>query len=218
MPARLSIERPSPTTALFTVSNVSVRSTITSKALFALEVLLRVLLFTFVLLVNGALIRDYILTFDDGIVRWEAVWSSSIGALACRIADRQQWQLVCPVSAMLVYIIFRRGYTGLWHEIKAAYLLQWLTYIYGPEESLLVIRGLGVQTSTSSATYLSTASTRFIPTTQIQDIVIHEAFKGFEVKFYLAIIVEGESNVVVVFPFVDAWELDTHKETPIQGH
>ncbi|KAL2366503.1 hypothetical protein RJZ56_000548 [Blastomyces dermatitidis] len=179
MPARLSIERPSPTTALFTVSNVSVRSTITSKALFALEVLLRVLLFTFVLLVNGALIRDYILTFDDGIVRWEAVWSSSIGALACRIADRQQWQLVCPVSAMLVYIIFRRGYT---------------------EESLLVIRGLGVQTSTSSATYLSTASTRFIPTTQIQDIVIHEAFKGFEVKFYLAIIVEGESNVVVVFP------------------
>ncbi|EQL34450.1 phosphatidylinositol glycan, class H [Blastomyces dermatitidis ATCC 26199] len=179
MPARLSIERPSPTTALFTVSNVSVRSTITSKALFALEVLLRVLLFTFVLLVNGALIRDYILIFDDGIVRWEAVWSSSIGALACRIADRQQWQLVCPVSAMLVYIIFRRGYT---------------------EESLLVIRGLGVQTSTSSATYLSTASTRFIPTTQIQDIVIHEAFKGFEVKFYLAIIVEGESNVVVVFP------------------
>ncbi|KLJ06395.1 phosphatidylinositol glycan, class H [Blastomyces silverae] len=179
MPARLSIERPSPTTALFTVSNASVRSTITSKALFALEVLLRVLLFTFVLLVNGALIRDYILTFDDGIVPWEAVWSSSIGALACRIADRQRWQLVCPVSAVLVYIIFRRGYT---------------------EESLLVIRGLGVQTSTSSATYLSTASTRFIPTTQIQDIVIHEAFKGFEVKFYLAIIVEGESNVVVVFP------------------
>ncbi|OJD24069.1 hypothetical protein ACJ73_04575 [Blastomyces percursus] len=179
MPVRLSIERPSPTTALFTVSNASVRSTITSKALFAFEVLLRVLLFTFVLLVNGALIRDYILIFDEGIVLWEAVWSSSIGTLACRIADRQQWQLVCPVSAVLVYIIFRRGYT---------------------EESLLVIRGLGVQTSTSSATYLSTASTRFIPTTQIQDIVIHEAFKCFEVKFYLAIIVEGESNVVVVFP------------------
>lgn len=74
------------------------------------------------------------------------------------------------------------------------------SHCHGTEESLLVIRGLGVQTSTSSATYLSKASTRFIPTTQIQDIVIHEAFKGFEVKFYLAIIVEGESNVVVVFP------------------
>lgn len=68
------------------------------------------------------------------------------------------------------------------------------------EESLLVIRGLGVQTSTSSSMYWSSAATRFIPTTQIQDIVIHEAFKGFEVRFYLAIIVEGESGVVVVFP------------------
>lgn len=68
------------------------------------------------------------------------------------------------------------------------------------EESLLVIRGLGIQTSTSSATYLFKASTRFIPTTQIQDIVIHEAFKGFEVRFYLAVIVGDEPDVVVVFP------------------
>ncbi|EER42489.1 phosphatidylinositol N-acetylglucosaminyltransferase [Histoplasma capsulatum var. duboisii H88] len=179
MPVRLSIQRPSPTTALFTASNASVRSTITSKALFSIEIVLRILLFAVVLLLNGALIRDYILTLDDGIIHWDAVWSSAIGALACRMADWQGWQFTCPVSAVLVYIIFRRGYT---------------------EESLLVIRGLGVQTSTSSATYLSKASTRFIPTTQIQDIVIHEAFKGFEVKFYLAIIVEGESNVVVVFP------------------
>ena len=68
------------------------------------------------------------------------------------------------------------------------------------EESLLVLRGLGVQTTTSSSTYLSTATTRFIPTTAIQDIFIHEAFKGFEVRFYLAIVVEGEEDVVVVFP------------------
>lgn len=68
------------------------------------------------------------------------------------------------------------------------------------EESLLVMRGFGIQTATSSSTYLSTASTRFIPTTQIQDIVIHEAFKGFEVRFYLAVIVEGQADVVVVFP------------------
>lgn len=74
----------------------------------------------------------------------------------------------------------------------------------GPtEESLLVIRGFGIQTSTSSSTYLSTASTRFIPTTQIQDIVIHEAFKGFEVRFYLAVIVEGEPDALVVFPVCD---------------
>lgn len=63
-----------------------------------------------------------------------------------------------------------------------------------------MLRGLGIQTSTSSPTYLSTSTTRFIPTTQIQDIVIHEAFKGLEVRFYLAIIVEGATKVVVVFP------------------
>ena len=57
-----------------------------------------------------------------------------------------------------------------------------------------------MQTSTSAPTFLSTSSARFIPTTLIQDIFIHEAFKGFEVRFYLAIVVEGEEDVVVVFP------------------
>jgi phosphatidylinositol glycan class H protein len=65
---------------------------------------------------------------------------------------------------------------------------------------LTVLRGLGIQTSTTSKTYLQTPTTRFIPTTSIQDIFIHEAFKGFEVRFYLAIVVEGEEDVVVVFP------------------
>lgn len=68
------------------------------------------------------------------------------------------------------------------------------------EESLLVVQGLGVQTSTSSPYFFLGPTTTFIPTTQIQDIVIHEAFKGFEVRFYLAIIVEGATEVVVVFP------------------
>jgi phosphatidylinositol glycan class H protein len=62
------------------------------------------------------------------------------------------------------------------------------------------MRTLGVQTSTSSSTYLGTATTRFIPTSQIQDIFIHEAFIGFEVRYYLAIVVDGEDDVTVVFP------------------
>lgn len=65
---------------------------------------------------------------------------------------------------------------------------------------MLVIRGLGVQLSTSSSSSLSTPSTRFIPTAQIQDIFIHEAFRSYEVRFYLAIIVDGEKEAVVVFP------------------
>jgi len=68
------------------------------------------------------------------------------------------------------------------------------------EESLTLLRGLGIQTSTTSSTYLQSPSTRFIPATSIQDIFIYEAFKGFEVRFYLAIVVEGEEDVVVVFP------------------
>lgn len=67
-------------------------------------------------------------------------------------------------------------------------------------ESLLVLRGLGIQTSTSSATYLSSATTRFIPTEKIQDILVNEAFRGFEVRYYLVVVVEGEGEVVVVFP------------------
>lgn len=68
------------------------------------------------------------------------------------------------------------------------------------EESLLTICSLGVQTQTLSPSYLLPASTRFIPTAQIRDILIHEAFRGFEVRYYLAIVVEGEWDVVVVFP------------------
>ena len=68
------------------------------------------------------------------------------------------------------------------------------------EETLLTLRALGIQTSTLSSSYLLPSDTRFIPTSQIRDIFIHEAFKGFEVRYYLAVVVEGEGEVVVVFP------------------
>jgi len=84
-----------------------------------------------------------------------------------------------PSAAVIGYVIFLRIHT---------------------EESLLVLRGLGIQTSTSSETYLSSATTRFIPTEKIRDILVNEAFRGFEVRYYLVIVVEGEGEVVVVFP------------------
>lgn len=68
------------------------------------------------------------------------------------------------------------------------------------EESLTVLRGLGLQVSTASSLYLRTPTTSFIPTTSIQDLFVHEAFTGFQVRFYLAIVVRGEDHVVVVFP------------------
>ncbi len=72
-----------------------------------------------------------------------------------------------------------------------------ITYL---EESLLILRTLGIQTRSLSPYYLFPATTRFIPTSQIVDIFIHEAFRGFEVRYYLAVVVKGEGEVVVVFP------------------
>ncbi|KAF4770066.1 hypothetical protein HAV15_011662 [Penicillium sp. str.  len=123
--------------------------------------------------VGIARVRNFFFQEDGRVISWPAVWSSPLGSKLCRLVDSYNPLAIAVASAFMIYGVFRRGYI---------------------EESLLVIRGFGIQTSTSSSTYLSTASTRFIPTTQIQDIVIHEAFKGFEVRFYLAVIVEGEPD------------------------
>ncbi|KAJ5492885.1 hypothetical protein N7539_001631 [Penicillium diatomitis] len=172
MPGRLTVHRPTPTTASFTVSNAPRRSDPTAKVLFAFGILLRVLSFLCVIAVAITRARHHF--FEEGsflTIAWEDVWSSAAGRYACQLVDSYNPSVLAIAGTLILY-----------------------------GESLLVIRGFGIQTSTSSSTYLSTAATRFIPTTQIQDIVIHEAFKGFEVRFYLAVIVEGEPGVLVVFP------------------
>ncbi|EAQ86612.1 hypothetical protein CHGG_07865 [Chaetomium globosum CBS 148.51] len=81
-------------------------------------------------------------------------------------------------------------------------------------ESVLVLRGLGIQTCTSGSGSGSGSGgggggggklgwgrqTRFIPTEKIRDVLINEAFRGFEVRYYLVVVVEGEEDVVVLFP------------------
>ncbi|KAF3289695.1 hypothetical protein TWF970_003460 [Orbilia oligospora] len=88
------------------------------------------------------------------------------------------------------YYLALLGFSGVWIASLRGYT----------EESLLVLRGLGVQVTTSPSSYFVKANTRFIPTSTIQDIFIHEGFVGFEVRFYLAIVIRDESEVVVVFP------------------
>ncbi|KAJ5105970.1 hypothetical protein NUU61_003317 [Penicillium alfredii] len=179
MPGRLRVRRPSPTTVSFTVSDAPQRDSSPAKILFGLQILLRAILFFCVIFVGIARLRGSFFQENGRYVRWTEVWSSPLGLSVCRVVDAYNPWAVAATCALVIYGVFWRGYT---------------------EESLLVMRGFGIQTATSSSTYLSTASTRFIPTTQIQDIVIHEAFKGFEVRFYLAVIVEGQADVVVVFP------------------
>lgn len=87
--------------------------------------------------------------------------------------------LLAPISLSLLYLLSQR---------------------VGIEERVLVLRGLGIQTSSSGATVLSPLQTRFIPTYQIQDVLLNEAFRGFRARDYLAVAVDGEDALVVVFP------------------
>ena len=176
----LSIKRPTATTVLYTVSTRSPAKTLSAQLTALLILLARVLAG---LLVVTALLWEYQQTSSTQNAQ-RLSWLNNTAILFRSDLSRflgstltQSWRLV--IYAAVTWPIFRKGYTS---------------------ESLLVIRGLGVQTSTSSPSYLWTSSTRFIPTSTIQDIFIHEAFKGFEVRFYLSIVVEGEEDVVVVFP------------------
>ncbi|KIW23685.1 uncharacterized protein PV07_11865 [Cladophialophora immunda] len=187
----LSIHLPSPTTVSFTVSTRqpsqawSVKGSPSHSYLPRVPVFtlikyaLRVLLVLGVVLVNLTKGRiDAPHSQLDAYVDLGLKLSLAGGTIRA-IAEHAEWWILGPVSLGIIYACLRRDYV---------------------EESLLVLQGLGIQTSTSSRYFFTGATTTFIPTTQIQDIVIHEAFKGLEVRFYLAVIVEGATEVVVVFP------------------
>jgi len=48
---------------------------------------------------------------------------------------------------------------------------------------------------------------RFIPASQIDDVLLYEGFKGMEVRYYLAVVVHGEERLEVVFPVLSHKEL-----------
>jgi phosphatidylinositol N-acetylglucosaminyltransferase subunit H len=110
-PPHLSFRRPSPTTVLFTVSNAPSRATISSRVLFYLELLLRCILGICVLFVDAAKGRNGVF-FQDDSLSWDLLWETSPGMMACSIADRMDWRLLGAVSFALVYLVFRKGYTG----------------------------------------------------------------------------------------------------------
>ncbi|KAI2463203.1 GPI-GlcNAc transferase complex, PIG-H component-domain-containing protein [Annulohypoxylon bovei var. microspora] len=109
----------------------------------------------------------------------QALLRSRIGHLCSSLAASLPPWILLPCSFATLYLLSLR---------------------IGVEERLLVLRGLGIQTSSSGGTIFSFLKTRFIPTDKIQDVLINEAFRGFEVRHILVVIVEGEEHVVVVFP------------------
>lgn len=110
-----------------------------------------------------------------------AVHDSPPGQTSLRLASSMPAYLLLPLCAALLYLTTLRIHTT---------------------ESLLVLRGLGIQTSSTGGSYLASwrAGTRFIPTEKIRDVLINEAFRGFAVTYYLVVVVDGEEDVVVVFP------------------
>ncbi|KAF9697511.1 hypothetical protein EKO04_004103 [Ascochyta lentis] len=167
---------PTPSTVSFTVSTRPVPATVAAKLRNYVILLLRLVIGTLVL---ATLWTKWRITHGQStdILLWTlggpqtAALLKAIGALG--------WNYIAPGAVAVLFVVLRRGYT---------------------EESLTLLRGLGVQTSSSAATFLKSPSRRFIPTSDIQDLLIHEAFRGFEVRFYLLIVVKGEKDIVVVFP------------------
>lgn len=190
---RLYVRRPSPTTTEFTVTTLP-PPTITLRVLRTLLLVLRTAfaLTTALLLHARWLQAPYASPLDlyaAPPTSWfseYALWhtlavfhQSPAGAVLAAASLAIPLAALLPAAAALCYVLSLRVYSS---------------------ESLLVLRGLGVQTSGGPMTYLTSAPTRFIPTEKIQDIFVNEAFRGIEVRYYLVVVVEGEEDVVVVFP------------------
>jgi phosphatidylinositol glycan class H protein len=192
----LLTRRPSPTTVEYTVST-SPPPTVALRLLIALTIVSR-LISAFLLLF--LLYSKYQLSAYYGtILPWTSstdyappilsaayfahflahLSASPAGLLTSTLAAAIPLPILLPVTFTLLHLLTLRPHTS---------------------ESLLILRGLGIQTSSSSASYLSSSTTRFIPTEKIQDILVNEAFRGWEVRYYLVVVVEGEESVVVVFP------------------
>ncbi|KAH6621896.1 GPI-GlcNAc transferase complex, PIG-H component-domain-containing protein [Boeremia exigua] len=178
-PAPQTLHTTSPTraTVSFTVTTRPARTTLGAHALHWMNILLRVLLGLTAVGVVWA-------KWSAGRYGAAEVFKENgeVGVWAQRVVEGVRgwgWGYVCAGAGGVLGVVVRRGYT---------------------EETLTILTHLGIQLSTSPPTYLQSARRRFIPSSEIQDLIIHEAFRGFEVRFYLAIVVRGEGDVVVVFP------------------
>jgi phosphatidylinositol glycan class H protein len=192
----LTTIRPTPTTVSYTVSTRSQRGTLTSRLTTTLVLILRL---TAALLVLYALLLEF-QSLSTGTAYALPAWLSTqslspSGHHHPTTPGTEPKPAPAPAETP-----FHLPFPPLIRALAYGLTL-WLASRKGyTSESLLVIRGLGVQTATAGTSFLWGGSTRFIAASAVQDVFIHEAFRGFEVRFYLCIVVEGEEGVVVVFP------------------
>lgn len=87
-------------------------------------------------------------------------------------------------------------------------LMVLLLLLQHPHDSIMVIKDMGVQLSSTLRWRLGSNSTEFIPLSDIIDIVVHEGFHGFgEVIFYMCVLTKASSGssvegngIKIVFP------------------
>lgn len=194
----LAIQAPSSTTVSYTVYSSSPELTPSSRFLVYFRITLRLIICINLILINAVTI-ELVFAPEVATSHLSLLRPGVFESIAWSVSQVLDWRLLGLFTFLILYLCSRRRHTGA-SPLFLQTILSCKDVDVTIEESLLVLRGLGIQTSTSSPYLFSTSTTTFIPTTQIQDIVIHEAFKGLEVRFYLAVIVEGATEVVVVFP------------------
>lgn len=113
MAGSLHVQRPSPTTVSFTVSNASRRSNTPAKILFGLQILLRAILLCCVIFVAVARLRHYLFEKNSRIIHWQDVCLGPLASKVCHLADTYNPWVITAVSALVVYGVFRREYTGM---------------------------------------------------------------------------------------------------------
>ena len=121
MRGRLEVQRPSPTTVSFTVSNAPQRSSSPAKLIFGLQVLLRTVLFFCVIGVGIVRVRNLFFQEDGRVISWPALWSSPLGSKLCRLVDSYNPLVIAVVGALVIYGVFRRGHIGM---------LRWKSWLY----------------------------------------------------------------------------------------
>jgi len=128
MPGRLRVQRPSPTTVSFTVSNAPRRSNSPAKILFGLQVLLRAILFCCVIIVGTARLRHTFFYQNGRFIPWQDVWSTPLGSKVCDLVDTHNnpWA-IAVVSALVIYGVFRRGYTGMEAKLSVSFVRNLIT-------------------------------------------------------------------------------------------
>ncbi|KAJ8331466.1 hypothetical protein QVD99_001737 [Batrachochytrium dendrobatidis] len=114
-----------------------------------------------------------------------SIWSSTFGlaAFASEMQACMAWLSRSDVSlCILLLVVFR--------------IILKISQV--TSESVLVFRDMGIQLQTRFwGGFRST--TRFIPASKILSVIINEGITLWQVKFYLAIVIEGENEMTVAF-------------------